>query len=152
DVLGHVATSLGLTLPSGDSRPALARYLSGARTILVLDGFERLIETGPLLLDLLVDTPELTVLVTSIQPLGLHAEALYQLEGLGLTPAPDAPGTAGCAAVALFAGRARRALPGFQLAPHLADVWQLCRLVGGSPLGIELAAGLVRVLTPRELA
>ena len=51
----------------------------------------------------------------------------------------------------LFEQAARAADPDFRLAPHLADVVTICRMVDGLPLAIELAAGHVRTLPPALL-
>ncbi len=56
-------------------------------------------------------------------------------------------------AVRLFVDRAQRVRPGFALTPErLPGVVAVCRLVHGSPLGIELAAAWARVLEPHEIA
>ena len=55
-------------------------------------------------------------------------------------------------AVRLFCQRARRINPHFQPDAALPVIVRICRLVGGMPLGIELAAGWVRVLAAGEIA
>jgi tetratricopeptide (TPR) repeat protein len=56
-------------------------------------------------------------------------------------------------ALQLFAERARRVRPDFRFTQdNLAAVTEICKLVDGMPLGIELAAAWVEVLTPKEIA
>ncbi|MEJ5225332.1 MAG: tetratricopeptide repeat protein, partial [Anaerolineales bacterium] len=56
-------------------------------------------------------------------------------------------------ALQLFCQAAQRARPGFRLdAETLPHVARICRLVLGAPLGIELAAGWLRLLTPAQVA
>lgn len=151
--LGHLTSSVGFTLPAGEpSAPALARYLDQRRTLLVLDGMEHLASWATHLEELAADTERLAIVATSTRPLASRDETLFLLEGLDLTPAPQDPRTSRCAAVRYFAERARRALPGFTAETDVETVWRVCARVGGLPLGLELAAGFVRVLSLRELA
>ena len=56
-------------------------------------------------------------------------------------------------AVKLFVQSAQRARPGFELkATEAQYVARICRLVGGMPLGIVLAAAWTELLTPEEIA
>ena len=151
--LGHVASSLGLTLPQGEAAVhALARFLDEDRTLLVLDNMEHLVAWGPQLEELVANSERLVVVTTSTQPLALHDETLFFLEGLELTPSPDDPRTPRCAAVRYFEERSRRAMPHFDAEADVGAVWRVCSVVGGLPLGLELAAALVRVLSLEELA
>ncbi|MFD0776016.1 ATP-binding protein, partial [Streptomonospora algeriensis] len=55
-------------------------------------------------------------------------------------------------ALRLFAARARQARPGFRLtAENADDIVQICRMLDGVPLAIELAAARVRVLSVRQI-
>jgi predicted ATPase len=57
-----------------------------------------------------------------------------------------------CSAVQLFVKSAGRVRPGFELtSDNLAGVIDICRLVDGMPLGIELAAAWVELLSPAEI-
>jgi len=92
---------------------------------------------------------ELALLVTSRQRLNLQAESVLPLEGLPC--AETAEGTSD--AVQLFAERAGRARLDFAVAPtQQAAVTEICRLVEGSPLGIELAAAWAGELSPARIA
>ncbi len=151
--LGHVASSVGFSLsPGAAALPELALFLDESRTLLVLDNMEHLVGWGSELEELVARTQRLVVLTTSTQPLALRDETLLFLDGLELTPSPEDPETSRCAAVRFFEERARRSVSRFAAESDLNAVWRICGLVGGSPLGMEMAAGLVRVLSLGELA
>jgi predicted ATPase len=125
----------------------------GNRTILlILDNFEHLLEGASLLPELLRHCPKLKVLVTSRERLNLEEEWVLPVAGLPVpdTTPDDAPRQD---AVQLFLQRAKRASLHFSLtrdnAPHVLEI---CRTVGGSPLGIELAAAWVRMFPPEDIA
>ena len=111
--------------------------------------------------------PQVTLLITSRERLGLQDEWLLDLAGLPVPAslpaaagrAPGEPALADAAtllessAVRLFVERAQQAHPAFTLAPDTAPgVVDICRLVGGLPLGIVLAAAWVRHFPPARIA
>jgi predicted ATPase/DNA-binding SARP family transcriptional activator/Tfp pilus assembly protein PilF len=156
----HLVEALvtALDLPSVGSRPApedLVGCLRAKEMLLILDGFECLVDGGSLLRDILRWAPEMSILVTSRARLGLSGEWAVQLGGLD---APrDTPATAAEAtdygAVKLFLQNARRVSPDFALSPeNVPAVIRICRLLEGLPLGIQLAAPWVRVFPCRQIA
>ncbi|MDQ3458179.1 MAG: NB-ARC domain-containing protein, partial [Deinococcota bacterium] len=150
-----IARALGLSLPGrGEPLAELARAFGDTRLLLVLDNCEHLPESTELVRRLLQAGAGVKVLATSRAPLGLAEEQRFILEGL---PVPDALGSPEEArrqeAVQLFWQRARRAKLDFALTTEaLPAVLELCRLVEGSPLGIELAAAWVRLMPPEDVA
>ncbi|MEZ4662213.1 MAG: hypothetical protein R2911_32075 [Caldilineaceae bacterium] len=137
-------------------------YLRDKRLLLFLDNFEHLLAAGLFVAQLLQQAPQVTIVITAREPLGLRAEWLFDLRGLAL-PAPDDSGeplaeVLQADAVRLFLQSARRAWSGFAQADHeltAADVTAvaaICRLVNGLPLALELAAGWVQTLTCAEIA
>ncbi|MEZ4663074.1 MAG: BTAD domain-containing putative transcriptional regulator [Caldilineaceae bacterium] len=155
DMVGAVASAVGCVFRGGDEPQAqLANFLRGKKLLLVVDNFEHLLDGAPLLADLLAAAPELLLLATSREALGLAAEWLYPLGGLTPPLATDPlPVLAENAAVQLFMQRAQRASPGFALnAENAAHVVRVCRLVNGMPLGLELAAAWVNTLGVDEIA
>jgi DNA-binding SARP family transcriptional activator/predicted ATPase/tetratricopeptide (TPR) repeat protein len=159
--LGTVATSEELVTAIADSlkfsfraesdaRAQLLDYLRPRELLLVLDSFEQLAPEAGLLGDLLATAPEVKLLVTSRLRLNQAAEWVYELQGLAL-PEPESVEEA--AAGQLFIQSARRARRGFR--PEAADrtaIVQICRLVEGLPLALELAASWVRVIPCTEIA
>ncbi|MDA2815160.1 BTAD domain-containing putative transcriptional regulator [Nocardiopsis sp. RSe5-2] len=144
----HVAAALELrderTEPG--MRPAadrLATALRDRRVLLVLDNCEQVsAAAGRLVERLLGAAPELRVLATSREPLGVPGESLYRVPVL----APDD-------AVRLFAERASAAAPGFVLDWRNVDaVAAICRRLDGLPKAVKLAATRIRGMGVAELA
>ncbi|MFI9151086.1 ATP-binding protein [Streptomyces sp. NPDC053367] len=94
---------------------------------------------------LLMDEPELRILVTSRAALGLGEERVLRLAPLGTRARDGADGRP--AAVRLFLERARGEGPF-----DLPAVHEVCRLLEGVPLAIELAAGQTLRHSVDELA
>lgn len=141
---------------SGGEDPLLQAATSIGSALLVIDNCERVaLECGLLAGRLLQANPQLRVLATSRRVLAAAGECVLPVAGLDL-PSPEAETTeamAASAAVALFVDRASLQVPGFVLNEGNATaVAQICRLVDGLPLGIELAAPLVRSLAPAVIA
>lgn len=140
-----IADALGLTF-SGQDEPQrqLLDYLHDREMLIVLDGFERLMGASSLLLNILPNAPLVTILITSRQRLNFRAEYAIMVGGMPVPQTDRDPSAKTYGSVQLFAERADRTPVGFGLGDaHLPDVIQICRLVEGLPLGIELAAGLV---------
>jgi predicted ATPase len=130
----------------GDSLERVAAALRSGSQLLVLDNLEHLAPgVSESIKKVLADTSDLRILATSRSPLHLRAEQLYPVPSLA-ADGVDA------AAVELFAERARQVDPDFDIDEHLEGVVEICRLVDGLPLGIELAAARVRLFAPRVLA
>ncbi|MFZ6027826.1 MAG: AfsR/SARP family transcriptional regulator [Chloroflexota bacterium] len=154
-----VAAAIGLTL-TGKGLPAaqLSNALHSRRLLLILDNFESLLasENGPASVDLVLQflrqAPGLKLLVTSRERLNVQAEYLYRLKGLPV-PAPDDPQAHTFGSVRLFAERAERAWHEFVLdAVTLPGVIEICRLLEGVPLGIELSAAYADQMAAGEIA
>jgi predicted ATPase/DNA-binding CsgD family transcriptional regulator len=160
-----VATACGVREePRRSIAEVLVERLGGRRTLLVLDGCEHLVDAcAALASHLLRSCSELTLLVTSREPLGLPGELVWRTPSLTV-PAPyDAAHRdvlpeilpevlLQSEAVRLFVERARLNRPTFELEPTVsAAVALICVRLEGMPLAIELAAGLERVMTPQEI-
>lgn len=151
-----IAESLGLNFQGKDStQNQLAKHIAERRMLLVLDNFEHLLEGKTYVTQLLSECPQLTVLTTSREPLGLLGEQTVPVDGFNvpertdLTPA-EIPSLE---AVQLFVSHARRVRPDFGLSENnFFQVLEICQLVDGLPLGIELAAVWVRALPVSEIA
>ena len=147
-----VAAATGFTF-SGPKEPheQLFAYLHSKHVLLLLDNFEHLVAFAPLLVDLLQRTPRVKLLVTSRERLNLYEEWTLSLDGL---PFPDEEEDRqdDFDAVQLFAQRARRVNLAFNLGREAAGVAQICRVVEGLPLGIELAASWMRSFSAQEIA
>ena len=132
----------------------LFHFLSAKALLLVLDNFEHLVNAVLLLSDLLVAAPKVKLLVTARASLGLQEAWFYPVAGLTI-PSDSAerrPAQDEFDAVRLFAQCARRTHPGFALETERAAVVRICTLVEGMPLGIELAAAWLKVMTCTQIA
>lgn len=150
------AAALGVKEQAG--RPVLQSLIDRLETksaLLILDNCEHLLAPcGELADALLRACPDLRVIATSREPLGVTGETTYRVPSLAVPPArgdPSAPADR-YEAVELFVERARAARPGFALSPQTAPVVaEICRRLDGIPLAIELAAARVRVLSPEQI-
>ncbi len=122
------------------------------QALVVLDNLESMPEGADLVQQLHGTVTGLTVLVTSRLPLRTKAEHDVAVPPLEV-PAEQSSGSAvaDSPAVQLFAERARAADPAFDVAAHAGGVAELCRFLDGFPLGIELAAPHVRLLSPEAI-
>ncbi|MCB0005383.1 MAG: NACHT domain-containing protein, partial [Anaerolineales bacterium] len=134
--------------------PELLNWLRQREVLLILDGFEHQLDAAPELVRLLRASETTNVLVTSRIWLGLAGEEVVPLFGLPASAADCCPQTGqGESALTLFSEAVRRHLPGQGPATGLdhADCVQLCEAMGGLPAALELSAGWLRALSPREI-
>ncbi|MFD6275771.1 BTAD domain-containing putative transcriptional regulator [Streptomyces sp. NPDC060209] len=127
----------------------LAAALRDKRMLLVLDNCEHLVEAVAAWVEPLLRTaPQMRVLATGREPIGLSGELMWSVPPLELPPPSETdPGVLlASSAVRLFLERASSA-PGFALTgENAAAVATLCRRLDGIPLALELAAAKVRTL------
>ncbi|WP_214323279.1 ATP-binding protein [Nonomuraea sediminis] len=123
--------------------------VGGKRMLLVLDGCEPVIEEcARVCQEVLAACPGVTILATGREPLRVPGETVWRVPPLSLSGDPRE-----CEAVRLFLARAGAARPGFELSDDaLPQVVELCRVLDGLPLAIELAAAMIRVLSVKQLA
>lgn len=138
-VPGQIARSIGLfDGPTRSAADALPTFLAERSLLVVLDNFEHVMEAVDVIPSLLRAAPGLRLLVTSRAPLHLTGEQEVPLAPLGRTD----PG----AAARLFGERARAVRPGWEPGPDATVVDEICALLDGLPLGVELAAARVGLL------
>jgi predicted ATPase/DNA-binding SARP family transcriptional activator/DNA-binding CsgD family transcriptional regulator len=161
-----VADALGVEGRPGQSlAEALVDDLCKKQLLLVLDNCEHLIEAAAQLADVLLSScPQLRVVATSREALGVEGEFVWRMDPLSVPAAPrDGNRDANRApaagelerydAVRLFVERARRYSPQFELGPENAGaVAQICRGLEGMPLAIELVAARMDVLVAGQIA
>lgn len=159
-IVSAIAQALGFTF-SGNTEPKnqLLNYLREKKLLLVIDNFEHLLNGTALLADILNTAPQVTLLVTSRERLNLQEEWSLEVGGMAF-PRPNQlePETALAkleqySAVHLFIQRARQVTAGFSpTADDIPALLRICELVDGMPLGLELAAPWVRLMSCREIA
>ena len=156
-VPGALAVALSVQeMPGQGLIETIVATLRRRRLLLVLDNCEHLLGAcAHVVAELLAGCPEIRVLATSREPLGLEAERVWRVPPLAVPEQPDGVDPEeliAFPAVALFVARAREAQPAFALSEFLAhDVAEICRRLDGIPLAIELAAARVEVLIPGEM-
>ncbi|KQY44394.1 BTAD domain-containing putative transcriptional regulator [Cellulomonas sp. Root137] len=146
-----LAAALQLDVVQGDVLEACTAVLNSRPGILLVDNCEHLLDpVRDLLAVVLPACPQLTVLATSREPLGLPGEHTVRLAPLPLPGADDDP--AHVASVALFLERAARVRTDpAASAAELALVADIVRRLDGVPLAIELAASRLSAFSLRDL-
>jgi predicted ATPase/DNA-binding CsgD family transcriptional regulator len=143
EVAQTVAAALGVLVDPAEGTVTLLRaQLASRRLLLCLDNCEHLLDaTAEVAGALFAGCPEVAIVATSREPLGLTGELVWRLPPL---PAAEAH--------ALFVERAAHVQPGLALdADAGAAIDSMCARLDGSPLALELAAAWLRTLTPRQI-
>lgn len=165
----RVPSAQGYAEPQQDSAQSsqihaqLRNYLREKRLLLVLDNVEHLLDGIDVVAELLLAAPGVKLLLTSRERLNLSSEWVLDIAGLQFPAevtlseisaenAPMPPPLETYSAVQLFLQSAQRAAVGFSPDDDDLDaIVRICQLVEGVPLGIELAASWVKVLTCQEI-
>lgn len=141
-VAAVVSQALGVRPEPGLSDvDGIVRALADRRGVILLDTCEHLtVAVAGLARRILASATQVTFAATSQAVVGVPGERVYRLQPLDTE------------AAAFFIAKARERQPDFAPgALELAAVDELCRRLEGWPLGLELAAGWMRVLTPSQL-
>lgn len=126
----------------------VATVLSGARTLVVLDNCEHVVEGAAALADRLLRTcPRLTILATSREPLAVPGEVIHELGGLEL---PADHHTGATEAIRLLADRAADAA--VPISPEDPAAAEICRRLDGLPLALEIVAPHLRTMPLTDIA
>jgi predicted ATPase/DNA-binding winged helix-turn-helix (wHTH) protein len=130
----------------------LRDHFAAKQALLVVDNAEHLLPLN-LLADLLDVAPGLRILATSRERIAVRAERVFELGGMGWTSTGDLARPDLDGALELFVQSARHAKADLRIDPGDEDqIRRICRLVGGMPLAIELAAGWSDVLGVGDIA
>ncbi len=144
DAVGHtVAAAVGLIQQQGsDVAESVIEYLRVRELLLVVDNCEHLVEAAAEIVERIVQhCAGVSVLVTSRQPLGIEGERIVVISPLQVADATR-----------LFADRARASRPDFDLDQQpVGAVAAICRRVDCLPLGVELAAARMRLMTSLDM-
>jgi len=154
------AVAKALEVKEQPARPVietLSDYLASKKLLLVLDNVEHLLEACVHLVDEIVRrSPDITVLVTSRERLGMTGELTYRVPSLTVprTSETVTPETVSrYEGVRLFVERAKLTRPDFDLtAENASCVASICARLDGMPLAIELAAPRLRSMSVEELS
>jgi predicted ATPase/class 3 adenylate cyclase/DNA-binding CsgD family transcriptional regulator len=142
----RVAVVRALGLPDRPGRTTLdtlLRFISDRQMLIVLDNCEHLLDaTASVVIELLGACPDLRLLTTSRESIGVPGEVTLPVPSLSLADE----------AIELFTDRARRVRPDFTVTDgNAATMAEICRRLDGMPLAIELAAARVRALSLAEI-
>ncbi|MGY4099349.1 protein kinase domain-containing protein [Nocardia sp. R16R-3T] len=133
---------------------ALVEFLAPRKQLLVLDNCEHMvIAVAQLAESLLRVCPELRILATSREPIGLSGESVLTILPLAV-PDPDRwpRGLASNDAIVLFADRAAAAVAGFEITEdNKVTIARICQRLDGLPLLIELATARLPVMSPEQI-
>lgn len=135
-----------------DQKAQLFDYLREKEVLIIFDNFEHLIEGAGIIADILSAASKVNILVTSRELLNLRGEWIFQIKGLDV-PEGERIDVEHYSAVQLFFYNAQRVRAKISLSGEdKTYVARICQLVGGLPLGIEIASSWLRTLTCKEIA
>ena len=135
----------------------LSDYLASKKVLLILDNCEHLVGAcAELAESLLRSCPELRVLATSREALGIAGEVVRPVPSLSLPDLRRMPNTDSLSryeSARLFVERTEAVKPTFALTEQNApSVAKICYRLDGIPLAIELAAARTKVLSVEEIS
>jgi predicted ATPase/class 3 adenylate cyclase len=157
-VTSATAATFGLTeSPERSTLDAIVAYLKRKRMLLLLDNCEHVVAAAAALASAISRScPDVTILATSREGLGIAGETVYRMPSLPVPPLAEsrsAEHALAYGAVALFEVRARASNTRFAVTDENAvAVSEICRRLDGIPLAIELAAARIKVLSVKALA
>jgi predicted ATPase len=134
----------------------LINYFRSRMSLVIFDNCEHLISACALLMNsLLTSCEHLSILATSRELLRISGEIPYRVPSLTI-PNLDIETVVDTLmkteSVRLFTERAAAASPGFAIGLHnVFSIAQICQRLDGIPLGIELAAARINVLTVEQI-
>jgi len=157
-VIASIAQAVGARETGNMStQENLTEYIGGLSRLLllVLDNFEHLVSTAPVVAQMLTVSPKLKVVVTSQAPLHIYGEREFPVPPLALPDPKSIPPVevlSRLPAIALFVERAQSVKRQFALTQENAPaVVAICVRLDGLPLAIELAAARIKLLSPSAM-
>lgn len=150
-----VTKVFGIATQSDNPIEILINFLRAKTILLILDNCEHLLDACAQVIDtLLKNCPNLKILATSREPLGIIGESIYRVPSLEL---PDfqqiLDNFRDYESVRLFEERAQLVQTDFLLTMENASfIAQICSRLDGIPLAIELAAAKVYMLSTKQIA
>lgn len=139
-----------VSLPSGtDPENVLFDYLQNKNLLLILDSYEHIGGDPDVVLGILANAPKVTLLITTRLILSIQPEWVYPLKGLSIYQEAAANESG---AVQLFVQRAlQKGYPILLDNPTYQAIKEICSLVDGLPLGIELASTTLKGSTCQQV-
>ncbi len=155
-VVSCIAKTLNIVeIPGQDILDSLKSALRDKKRLLILDNFEQVMEAALIVSELLLSAAELSVIVTSREPLRISGEHIYNVPPLDIpdsskrTPIEELKEQP---SIALFLSRVKAVELDFDLTEKNAqEIEELCADLEGIPLAIELAAAYIGQIPVREM-
>jgi predicted ATPase/DNA-binding CsgD family transcriptional regulator len=154
DMVQTIAEGLKFPLATHeDPQNQLLRYLHKKELLLVMDNFEHLLDGAGIVSEILQAAPAITVLATSRERLNLQSETLLHVGGMALPEEIEITDILSNDSISLFIQSADKVRARFDPTPsELQRLIEICQIVGGMPLAIELAAAWLHMLNVDEIA
>ena len=154
NIAATILNTLKIPLSVGQTpEESLQENLKDKEILLALDNFEHLLAGASLLGTLLEKTKKLKFLVTSREPLNITWEHTFEVHGLRYPDSASTKDFANYDAVRLFTRTAQQVNSHFQLkTEHYPAILEICRIVEGMPLGLELAASWLQTFSCQQIA
>jgi len=154
DIIQTIAESLKFPIATHeDPKLQLLRYLHKRQLLLVMDNFEHLLDGVAIVNEILQAAPEVKILATSRERLNLQSETVLHVVGMAFPEPVDLEETLTYDAITLFLQSASKVRPVFAPSPvELREIVNICQLVGGMPLAIELAAAWLHILNVDDIS
>jgi predicted ATPase len=146
DVLvAAISETLGVSA-SDDARSGIEGHIGSKQMLILLDNFEQVVVAADVVTSLLHCCPKLQVLTTSRIALSVNGELEFSVDPLGLPNERTSRAVLASEAGQLFATRARAAKPSFAVTEeNAASVAEICEVLDGLPLALELAAARLKL-------
>jgi len=161
-IIPTMAEGLDFHFETGDRqtrtpRQQLYNFLHPRRLLIIMDNFEHLLEGVDLVTNLVSTAPGLVIIATSQERLHLQQEQVYPIRGLEIPARDDISHKVQkiieFSAVKFFLKCAKRIQPNYELTTgDINPLHQICQLVEGMPLALELAASWVNLLSLSDIA
>lgn len=145
-----IAEGVGFPLATNeDPQRQLLRHLRNRKILLVMDNFEHLLDGVGIISEILQSAPGVKILATTRERLNLRSETIFHVGGMSYS------GEVECMnydAVNLFLQSARKVQPRYNPSTgELEQILQICQIVQGMPLAIELAAAWLSILNVNDI-
>ena len=135
-----------------DPQHQLLRYLRNRQLLLVMDNFEHLLDGTGIISEILQAAPAVKILATSRERLNLQSETILIVGGMDNPDQVESEDPLNYDAVSLFVQSARKVRPGYDPSPgELGQIVEICQILQGMPLAIELAAAWLHILNVDEI-
>jgi predicted ATPase/DNA-binding CsgD family transcriptional regulator len=152
NIVTTIINVLGILIgDEGTPQEELVTSLSQRNLLLVMDNFEHILAGAEIVTDILNSATNVKILVTSRETLNLRMEHVWQVHGMRYPDSKEPEDINQYDALNLFVERALQIRRNFSLGDEQFAIIQICQLVDGLPLAIELAAGWLKTLSCNEI-